>query len=61
MAKRKLQLDAAVLEGITAGSHHKQDCATVDAVQMGQLLQSLIADTDRLQENEQLNSVITLD
>ena len=64
MAKQKLKLDAAVLEGITAGSQSKQNMGATDAVQMGQLLQSLIAGTGTdkpLQENEQQNTVIALD
>jgi len=64
LAKRKLKLDAAVLEGITAGSQNKQNTAGTDAVQMGQLLQSLIAGTgtaETLQENERQNSVITIE
>ncbi len=64
MAKQKLKLDAAVLEGITAGSQSKQNMGATDAVQMGQLLQSLIAGTGTdkpLQENEQQNTVIAID
>jgi len=64
LAKQKLKLDAAVLEGITAGSQNKQNTAATDAVQMGQLLQSLIAGTGTkkpLQENEQQNTVIAID
>ncbi len=67
LAKQKLKLDAAVLEGITAGSQKKQkkqNIADTDAVQMGQLLQSLIAGTSTdkpLQENEQQNTVIAID
>ena len=63
MAKQKLKLDAAVLEGISAGSQNKQNVAATDAVQMQQLLQSLIAGTGtdkHLQETEQ-TTVITLD
>lgn len=64
LAKQKLKLDAAVLEGITAGSQKKQNIADTDAVQMGHLLQSLIAGTSTdkpLQENEQQNTVIAID
>ena len=64
LAKQKLKLDAAVLEGITAGSQSKQNMGATDAVQMGQLLQSLIAGTGTdkpLQENEQQNTVIAID
>jgi len=64
LAKQKLKLDAAVLEGITAGSQNKQNIGATDAVQMGQLLQSLIAGTGTdkpLQENEQQNTVIAID
>jgi len=52
------------LEGITAGGQNKQNIGATDAVQMGQLLQSLIAGTatDKpLQENEQQNTVIAID
>jgi len=64
LAKQKLKLDAAVLEGITAGSQNKQNIAATDSVQMGQLLQSLIAGTGTakpLQEIEQQNAVIAID
>ncbi|KAL0034958.1 hypothetical protein WJX79_002584 [Trebouxia sp. C0005] len=64
LAKQKLKLDAAVLEGITAGSLNTQNIAATDAVQMRQLLQSLVAETGTdkpLQENEKQNTVIAID
>lgn len=64
LAKRKLKLDAAVLDGITACSHTKQSDTATDAVHMGQLLQSLIAGDileQTLQENEQKNTVISIE
>ena len=64
LAKRKLKLDAAVLEGITAGSQSKQSNSATDAAQMGQLLQSLIAGSaseEVLQENEHQNNVIAIE
>lgn len=41
LAKQKLKLDAAVLQGITAG--HQMSESTKDVAQMGQLLQALVA------------------
>ena len=64
LAKRKLKLDAAVLEGITAGNQSKQSSSATDAAQMGQLLQSLIAGSNSeevLQENEHQNNVIAIE
>ena len=46
LAKRKLKLDAAVLEGITAQSNNKANITNTEAAQMGQLLQSLIAGSE---------------
>lgn len=40
LAKQKLKLDAAVLQGITAG--HQRSEFTKDVAQMGQLLQALV-------------------
>ena len=64
LAKRKLKLDAAVLDGITAGGHNGQSNAATDVAQMGQLLQSLFADGNLegpLQEKEQANTVIDIE
>ena len=47
LAKRKLKLDAAVLEGITAQSNNKASTTNTQAAQMGQLLQSLIAGSEK--------------
>lgn len=40
LAKQKLMLDAAVLQGITAGNQARS--SGKDVVQMGQLLQALV-------------------
>lgn len=40
LAKQKMKLDAAVLKGITAGSHTSD--STTDVAHMGQLLQALV-------------------
>ena len=41
LTKQKLKLDAAVLQGITAGS--QASVSTKDVAQMGQLLQALVS------------------
>lgn len=41
LAKQKLKLDAAVLQGITAGT--QASASTKDVAHMGQLLQALVS------------------
>ena len=61
LAQRKLELDAAVLNGITGQTSDKAHVQNTEAAEIGQLLQSIIASTgfkQTMQESDPKNSII---